>query len=219
VIAAGEHSDSSISLVGPTIALAALFFTVFSFWWIQARRGRLRSYPPKSYAGCYAKNQVILSFPFVLYNTGPAPIVVRDFRVRIALRPERAADTRPPADSEVDEHAVLPTVIYWSALQPELEPAVKGGGREMPAAFPVEGRKAVQKFVEFQWPQPKTTLDRGPYQVAVEVQLAHRGFWRRVRRKGDWYDLVQFPLHSELVAGSDARNGFLAHSNDPGWYG
>ncbi len=48
------------------VAILALLFTVGSFWWIQARRGRLQTFPPLSYAGAFTEQEVIVSLPLVL---------------------------------------------------------------------------------------------------------------------------------------------------------
>ena len=59
------------SLVGPAIAILALLFTIGSFWWLQARQGRLRSYPPNTL--CFArKPKAKRLFAFRWSSTPPA---------------------------------------------------------------------------------------------------------------------------------------------------
>jgi hypothetical protein len=188
------------TLLTPSLAVAllALAFTVGSFWWIQVRRGRLLAFPPRSYAGAYLTNSVRVVFPLVLYNTGPTPIVVTDFRMRLGA----------PGGDDQARQPMLPVDMSWQAIQPRLEPAPPGGERVLPSPFPVAGRQAVERFVEFARAVPVElpTAD-GPYEVTVEVLLAHHRTWRT---------LTRFLLHTELVTSDDAR-GYIVRTNDPDW--
>ncbi|RQW96394.1 hypothetical protein DLJ60_05425 [Micromonospora chalcea] len=99
--------------------------------------------------------------------------------------------------------------MSWQATQPELEPAPVGGGRVMPSPFPINGRQAVERFVEFGRELAEALpLDAGPYTAIVEVQLAHRSRWS---------PLVSFPLHTELVKSQDSARLFVTRSNNPAW--
>lgn len=75
----GLHWPSASLLV----ASMALVFTIGSFWWLNGRRGRLKSFEPHSFAlGIMPADLVVLlRFPLVLYNTGATPIVVQDIRL------------------------------------------------------------------------------------------------------------------------------------------
>ena len=63
----------------PVIALA---FTIGSFWWIYARRGRLKATAPKTYASFIA-HQIGVRLPIVFHNTGARAIAVTDLRLVI----------------------------------------------------------------------------------------------------------------------------------------
>jgi hypothetical protein len=67
------------------ISVCALLFTVGSFWWIQARRGRLRAYGPHAYGGCLAGNKKLFIHPLIIHNPAPAPLAVTN--ARLLLRP------------------------------------------------------------------------------------------------------------------------------------
>jgi hypothetical protein len=81
------------TLIGPFIAILALLFTVATFWWLNARQGKLRSYPPYSFGFSSSPGQALLRFPIVLYNTGPKPIIVQD--IRLKFRKQRAVQPLP----------------------------------------------------------------------------------------------------------------------------
>lgn len=211
--AANPPSDAwSTSWLTPAliVSVLALLFTVFSFWWIQARRGRLQTFPPHSYAGAFAEQDLMLSLPLVLHNTGPAPIVVLDFRLRIDKTERQFEWAR--VDGQADERALLPFYMSWRAVQGQLEPAGALGGerhgeRHMPSPFPVDGRRAVERFIEFGSKSPALVPLNGPYTATVEIRLAHRPSWR---------PLLTFPLHTQLVE-EDGPALFIPRSNDPAW--
>lgn len=181
-----------MSLVTPGVVIStlALFFTVGSFWWIQVRRGRIRTYAPQSYAGAFLNDQVRLVLPLVLHNTGPAPITILDFRLRV---------DRPGEN--------LPLYMSWHATQPELEPAPANGGRKMPSPMPIEGRRTVERFIEFAQREATLPIEQGPYPVTVEARLGHRPVWRQ---------LASFPLHTQLVPEKN-RHAWISRTNDPDW--
>jgi hypothetical protein len=186
--------DSKDAWITPSvfIAILALLFTIASFWWIQVRRGRIVIYPPSTYTGSFTLDKLVLILPLVLYNTGPAPLVVLGLRMTINHKMRDGS----PAES------ALPTTIYRHATPSRLyNPEDGKGSRAYASPFAVEGRKAVERFVEFQWNSAGTTLEHGPYDVIVEVQTAHRRGWRRA---------MAFQLHTDhaYYSALDLRPGF-----------
>src|SRR5215469_2572519 len=113
------------------IAVCALIFTVASFWWINVRRGRLKSFEPHTFSAAVSQDEVRLLFPLVLYNTGAAPIVVQSFRMRFL--------------DESDSKA-----LRWVATRQQIAPGKEDW--KFPAVFSVAGRTAYQTFVEFKTP-------------------------------------------------------------------
>lgn len=191
--------DTKDAWVTPSvfIAVLALLFTIASFWWIQVRRGRVVIYPPSTYAASFTLQKLVLILPLVLYNTGPAPLIVLGLRLTIIDRRHAGSPAEP----------ALPATIYWHATPSRLyNPEDGKGSRPFASPFSVEGRKAVERFVEFQWNPAGTTLDDGPYDITVEVRTAHRRGWRRA---------VAFQLHTQLI--SAERAALLVRPNDPDW--
>jgi hypothetical protein len=113
------------------VALAALGFTVGSFWWMNWRVGSL-TVPgaPSSFAGTTQNGRLILLFPLVFYNSGPVPYVVRDLRLRFGDEPDG-----PPLSYHRVRSGISPS-------HSELE--------DLSAAFPVGGNEAVRMFCEFE---------------------------------------------------------------------
>jgi hypothetical protein len=173
------------SVVGPAIAILALMFTIGSFWWLQARQGKLRSYQPYSLAYSQVANQALLRFPLVLYNTGAKPIIVQDLRLSF------------PAESRV---APLP----WRTSRLRLKPTADDGST-LPAPFAVPGRQAQQHFIEFgsdsMDPLPGIDFKEGEYRVLIEVLLGHKKKWKQ---------LLSFPLGAKQIK---HLSSYTAYSN------
>ena len=173
------------TFTGPFIATLALLFTVGSFWWLQARQGRLRSYPPHTFAFAGNPGQVLIRLPLVLYNTGPRPIIVQEMRL-----------------SFPKETGAAP--LLWRASTSQIKPDTNDG-RQLPAVFYVPGRQAQQHFVEFGIdsadPLPGVDLRAQEYRVTVEALLGHKRKWKR---------LASFPLQGEHI---ELAGNYLAYSN------
>jgi hypothetical protein len=170
----------------------------------------LQAFPPLSYAAALDEQDVILLLPLVLHNTGATPIIVLDFRLRIDKTEQQLESTRNA--NQANERPLPPLYLSWRAIQTQLEPAgeMRGerhGERHTPSPFPVDGRRAVERFIEFGRRQPVMVPLNGPYTAIVEVRLAHRQ---------DWRPLLSFVLHTELVE-EDSRSRYLTRSNDPNW--
>jgi hypothetical protein len=173
------------SLVGPAIAILALLFTIASFWWLQARQGRLRTYEPYFLAYARTPNKALLRFPLVLFNTGAKPLVILDLRL-----------------SFPDVPGVPP--LPWHGSRSQLRPATEDGFK-LPAAFSIPGRTAQQHFIEFgadvKDPLPGIELSTTEYSVLIEVLLGHKKRWKK---------LLSFPLSATHI---EQAGAYLAYSN------
>jgi hypothetical protein len=168
------------------VSICALAFTVVSFWWIQARRGRLKGYPPHSFAAAIDGSAVLLlRFPLIIHNTGAIPIVILDMRLRFPDEPA----------------SVIP--LPWRAVRSQLMPT-SNDGLQLPAAFAVPARTAQQHFQEFGGPWPGIVLkEDGQYRVVIEAKVDH---------SLKWVTLVDF----QLILGKITSPGqFIAYSNSP----
>ncbi|MCM4078246.1 hypothetical protein [Paractinoplanes hotanensis] len=146
-------------------------------------------YAPHAYGGCLAGNKKLLILPLIIHNPAPAPLAV--VNARLLLHPKAGGTT---------------TVFYWHAIQT----AITGVNetRVFASPFAVEGRRAVEKFLEFQCNRPEVKLDDGPYTAIVEVRVEpSRGKSLR------WSTLVTFTLNTQFITG--AREALLQRSNNP----
>ncbi|MFQ5857385.1 MAG: hypothetical protein ACE5LU_17400 [Anaerolineae bacterium] len=66
------------------ISILALLFTVFSFWWMNWRKGKLHVGSPRGFAAFGSmERKMVLEFPFVFFNDGPIPIIVQSLRLTL----------------------------------------------------------------------------------------------------------------------------------------
>jgi hypothetical protein len=158
------------------VAVLALLFTVGSFWWLQARRGKLQTFRPHSFAAVATPQVTLLRLPLVFYNTGAKPIVVQDLRLRFP------------------DESGAPLPLPWRSTRTKLKP-VEDDVDDLPAIFAVPGRSTVQMFIEFGSPWPGFALGGKEVDTTVETYLAHHGEWR---------ELVTFPLAGQGIAAPDS---------------
>ncbi|WP_328645462.1 hypothetical protein OHS58_36565 [Amycolatopsis sp. NBC_00348] len=136
------------------VSICALAFTVISFWWLNARTGRLRSFAPQTFSGSNTPDRAIILLPLVLQNTGAQSIVVQDLRLAVLgepkLEPLRWARTRRQLRPRSDE-----------------EP-------DFASVFSVPGHQAHQLFAEFDARHELGKIDRA---VRLEAKTGHRRRW------------------------------------------
>jgi hypothetical protein len=181
------------------IACLALAFTIGSFWWLNARQGRLKSFAPHSFAAAATSEQSRLRLPLVLYNTGAKPIIVQNMRLWF-----------PGTGSPV---------LPWSATKSQLMPD-RDDGRDLPAVFSILGRTAQQMFIEFGGRFAGGLPDRD-CQAQIDVKLGHREGWDHLITFTLWATVITDPhyitypnLPSEVAA--DPRQWTALNGRGPG---
>ncbi|WP_304453111.1 hypothetical protein [Nocardiopsis sp. YSL2] len=153
------------------ISVLALLFTASSFWWLNARRGRLKCFPPHSFAAKVSPDSILLRFPFVFYNPGAQPLVIENLSMKFD-----AAQGR-----EMKWHGVRTTLMAARGAEDKMD---------LPAVFFVPGRSAQQLFLEFKGEGFESILAPKEFNVRLRVKLGHRKKWSLLRK---------FPLHLERV--------------------
>jgi hypothetical protein len=132
------------------VAICALFFTVASFWMLNARPGRLKSYEPHSFAAIL-RGPTRIRLPLVIHNTGALPIIVQSLRLRLASGAE----------------------LTWITTRSQLKPT-SDDNPQFASVFHVPGRTAQQIFVEF---GQEDALEVRDYDVQIEVKVGHKNKW------------------------------------------
>lgn len=182
-----QPADNRVAVAAAIVSACALIFTVASFWWIQMRRGRLKGYPPHSFAAAgVGSANLRLRLPVVIFNTGAAPIVVLDIQLRFPDEPD----------------SLIP--LPWATSRNQLKPT-SDDGHTFPGVFAVPGRSAEQHFIEFFGPVPGFAMQpESSCRCVIDVKLGHNEKWK---------PLVDFPLF--LSRALDDPNNYIAYSNRP----
>ncbi|MFE5028645.1 hypothetical protein ACFRAO_36470 [Streptomyces sp. NPDC056656] len=159
LMAAGDQNAFSSLSAASVVSISALVFTVASFWWINARQGRLETWEPQSFAAICHGSMTRLRLPLVFHNTGAKPIVVQDLMLTF---PDEPASHLP---------------LLWTSSPSRLQPG-PDEEQELPAGFVVAGRQAQQLFIEFEAPFSGLVPEARDYKVRIQVRVGHRRGWR-----------------------------------------
>ncbi|MFD3480573.1 hypothetical protein [Streptomyces sp. NPDC058695] len=156
--AADQNAFSSLSAAS-IVSVSALLFTVASFWWLNARQGRLESWEPHSFAAIVRGSMIRLRLPLVFHNSGAKPIIVQDLRLSF---PDEPASHLP---------------LLWTSSASRLQPGPDEES-ELPTGFVVAGREARKLFIEFEAPFSGVVPEARDYKVRIQVRVGHRKGWR-----------------------------------------
>ncbi|UIZ15739.1 hypothetical protein [Streptomyces sp. R527F] len=165
-------NQSSSLPAAAVVAACALAFTVASFWWLNARQGKLRSYAPHTFAAAANRQRTVIRIPLVFFNTGPKPIVVQDIRLDLAYDTSKT------------------TTLAWGNTRDRIRPESDDGVR-LPAVFAINGRTAEQIFIEFTALFPEFIPQLREYRASVRCKVGHRE---------KLITVVEFPLHLENIS-------------------
>ena len=148
------------------ISILALSFTIYSFWWMNWRRGKLIVGCPRSYAAYGSKDSIlVLEFPFDFFNNGPLPIIIRNMRLVI-----------------LDEELDIP--LTFTAIVKKLG---KDEDRSLSTQIVIPGREAKVIICEFQRRPGELIFEKKIYQIELQAKLDKKNNDRRRRIvcKGD----------------------------------
>ena len=135
------------------VSLAALIFTVASFWWLQARCGRLILSGVPAFSGYVATDRRLgIRLPILLYNTGARTRLVDELRL-----------VSPSWD---------PGQAQWQTFHATLKPqAGDGDTDDFAGPYPIDGRRAAMRFVKFTYPLGMTLPEPRETVCRVEARL------------------------------------------------
>ena len=141
------------------ISILALFFTVFSFWWMNWRNGKLHVGTPRSYAAFGSlEAKMILEFPFVFFNDGPTPIIVQNLRLVFSDEKQTRPLTFMATVKEIGNHQ----------------------NRAFATQFPVRGREALLLICEFQREPGGMLFEARNYNMELQAKLGNRKKWEQI---------------------------------------
>ena len=75
--------DATPIVVSSIFSGLALMFTVGSFYWLQARKGRLRTAPVTTFSARLTNTSGGIRIPVTIYNSGARPRIISGVRLRL----------------------------------------------------------------------------------------------------------------------------------------
>lgn len=108
-------------------SLCALGFTIYSFYWMNWRPGKLHVTPPKTFAAACTNDKVIIYLPLVFHNSGARPIIVQNLQLSI-----------------LDKHL---SPLYFNAT---VEKLGTDEGRAYATSFGINANMTLELICEFQ---------------------------------------------------------------------
>ncbi|MEV7648187.1 hypothetical protein [Arthrobacter sp. NPDC089319] len=143
------------------ISCLALFFTIGSFYWLQARKGRLKLYPVITFSGFWNKSRLVLRLPMILFNSGACP------RVITALRLVTTDDKG--TNIELECHSFRRTIGPTSE---DME--------DMAHAYTIPPRQVVTKYAHFAVDSLPAFNQAGPVSFQVQALVDDSTVWRKL---------------------------------------
>jgi len=170
------------------ISFLALFFAIFSFWWMNWRKGKIIVGPTRSFAATSKSEDdlLIIQLPLVFYNDGAASQVIQNLRLTLVQNGNRSA------------------ILYFNNTVPDL---VNTKTREWARQFAVEGRKSYSSVFVFQRKPGNFIFHKGKCQAILEGKLNNDKKWEEMLT----FDL-QIPDKSVNTMNSAQ---LLPYDNDP----
>jgi hypothetical protein len=153
-----------MTYVAVGVAVAALLFTVGSFWWLYAREGSITATRPGAYA-FVGQGKLRLRFPFAFFNSGAKALIVVDLRLVL---------DDVPGQPE----------LRWKTTRDRLRPE-PDDGFAFPVPFSVVGRSTREIIAEF---GPDGNLDWSP-PAGDGRRLRLQG---QIHPESAWIDLAAF---------------------------
>ena len=139
------------------ISTSALGFTVFSFWWMNWRKGQIRlGSNLRSYAACASKNKLLIELPLIFFNTGAVPLVVENLRLHV------------PKISEENRYLFFNATIAKLGTDED---------RCFAKPFSIHGGDVLEMTCEFQNTSTSFKFEEGEYKCEIQELLGHRGEW------------------------------------------
>jgi hypothetical protein len=167
--------------VSAFLSIVAIGFSLFTFWWVRLRRGKLEVAVPRMLGVRWRRDYMRLSLPLTFHNDGGRQIVVDDMRVKLNSEPSFPLIGLAATCGKVDSNHLR-----------------SGDNREGLCQFPVPAGESVQRICDFE----RQSLPDLPPRVK-EYAVAVHG---RMNGSTDWVMLCNFALTvpDGFVHGTDA---------------
>jgi hypothetical protein len=177
-----------MNIAALVISALAVLFTLFSFWWLHWRRGRIIVGPPRSFAATSTGKDglLIVQLPLVFYNDGAASQVVQNLRLNLVQDVNRSA------------------ILHFYSTVADLANA---DTRKWARQFAIEGRNSYSSVFVFQQSPGNFIFAAGKCQATLEGKLNNQDSWKV---------LLTFDLQTPAGSVQALNSGkLIVYDNDP----
>lgn len=174
------------------ISCLALLFTIGSFYWLQARKGRLKLYPVITFSGYWNKSRLVLRLPVILFNSGARPRVITALRL-------------VTTDDE-GTRIVLECHSFRKTIDPTSEDM-----EDMAHAYAIPGRQVVTKHAHFAVDSLPVFNQAGPASFQMQALVDDSIRWRKM---GDVMVHVEIMYTSSYITYSNNPGVWPANLQD-----
>jgi hypothetical protein len=142
------------------IGILALVFTIFSFWWMNWRKGKLIVGPPRSYAlVAPGEKELLIELPLIFYNNGAATQVIQNLRLKL-------------------EQNNKSTILNFNNTESDL--GSSDSNRQWARQFAIEGRKAHSNIFAFNRKHGEFVPSQGKCKATLEGKLYENMEWKEM---------------------------------------
>lgn len=166
------------------ISISALAFTIFSFWWMNWRKGTIRlGSNLRSYAACASQNRLLIELPLIFFNTGAVPLVVENLRLHL------------PKITEENKY------LFFNATVAKLG---TDEDRGFAKPFSIRGGDVLEIICEFQNTSTSFKFEEGEYEFKIQALLGH---------KEDWLTLREYTINARGDELKTLNEKLITHDN------
>lgn len=167
------------------ISILAILFTVFSFWWMNWRKGSLELGNVRTYAAVSSGDKLLIEVPLIFFNPGALPVLVENLRLTLP------------------DHGGPHTALHFSATVAKL---ATDEGRAFATPFAVHKGQALEKICEFQRLRSGFRFEAQTYDMTIEALIKGESDWKVVRN-------FQLKVRASQIDTLNSR--LVAHDNEP----
>lgn len=174
-----------MSLVALALSIFALAFTLFSFWWMNWRKGFLEISNIRTYAAVSSQNTLMIELPIVFFNPGALPVLVNNLRLIFP------------------DHGGPHTALCFTATTEKLG---TNEGRAMATPFAIHKGQALLKICEFQRIRSGFVFETQNYEIAIEALMGEAVEWKVIKT-------FQLKVRESQIEALNTV--IIAHDNEP----
>ncbi|WP_306546363.1 hypothetical protein [Desulfobulbus sp.] len=180
-------SEATMSETALMISSFALSFTIFSFWWMNWRKGSLLVSSVRTYAAGKLGNKLFVRLPLIFFNPGALPVLVENLRLTFL----NIDNTR--------------SFLFFNATVEKLKPDEKIKN-DLATPFAVHKGQALLQICEFVQMPSSFKFELKNYDFILEAQVGG---------ETDWKEIKTFQLKIRPSQVHDLNTAFIIHDNDP----